>query len=145
MKQESPSIKSMEILWNEGLHGVTWKSPLGQGIFCRPVDGRRPCPSGDFFVTPRRPNQATPNQTISVISLIPITTIGILLLILRSDSFLVRYIFGKKILSCFLRKKLNMNKETISVLWRYVLIQKDSDILVHSWYNTTTLSPTSPG
>ena len=32
MKQESPSSKSMDILWNEGLHGVTWKFPSGQSI-----------------------------------------------------------------------------------------------------------------
>ena len=32
----------VSIPWNEGLLGVTWKSPSGQGIFCHPPSNLRP-------------------------------------------------------------------------------------------------------
>ena len=59
-----PVLKSLDILWNEGLHGVTWKSPSGQGIFCHPPSDLRQSAGQHNYALPFwRPNH-TPQLSL---------------------------------------------------------------------------------
>ena len=63
MKQESPSFKFMDILWKESLrHGRTYSVTLPAACSRQQGYRKMPCPSKDFFVTPKIPNQSCCNS-----------------------------------------------------------------------------------